>query len=101
MSLLRIYSQNQVHAQRALLLIDQTRTSAPVHAAVNDPNNINTRLLTSWPVAASHIFTVLSFDPLTMCLPSGEYATERTQSECPVSVHCTSVARVLSDSVFR
>jgi len=91
----------RVPRQRALLLMDQTRTSAPVHAAVNDPNNINTRLLTSWPVAASHIFTVLSFDPLTMCLPSGEYATERTQSECPVSVHCTSVARVLSDSVFR
>ena len=33
---------------------------------------------------------VLSFDPLTMCLPSGEYATERTQSECPVSVHSCS-----------
>ena len=32
----------------------------------------------------------LSPDPLTMCLPSGEYATECTQSECPVSVHSCS-----------
>ena len=27
--------------------------------------------------------TVLSSDPLIMCLPSGEYATEDTESECP------------------
>jgi hypothetical protein len=30
----------------------------------------------SLPVAAFHIFTVSSRDALTMCLPSGEYATE-------------------------
>ena len=35
----------------------------------------------------SQILTVLSSDPLTMCLPSGEYDTERTQLECPLSVH--------------
>ena len=35
----------------------------------------------------SQIWTVLSQDPLTMCLPSGEYATEVTGSECPLSVH--------------
>jgi hypothetical protein len=46
--------------------------------------------LTSFPVRAPHIFTVLSSDPLTMCLPSGEYATERTPLECPVSVHSCS-----------
>ena len=34
--------------------------------------------LTSLPVAASQTFTVLSSDPLTMCLPSGEYDTEST-----------------------
>ena len=45
---------------------------------------------TSLLVAASKILTVLSFDPLTMCLPSGEYATEVTSPECPVSVHSCS-----------
>jgi hypothetical protein len=38
------------------------------------------------PVCESQTFTVLSRDPVTMCLPSGEYATEYTQSECPLSV---------------
>ena len=72
--------------QRALLLMAQPRTSAQVHAAANDtPSQTTTR--TSSPLCASHIFTVLSRDPLTMCLPSGEYATEYTESECPVSVH--------------
>ena len=42
------------------------------------------------PVVLSQILTVLSSDPLTMCLPSGEYDTERTQLECPVSVHSCS-----------
>ena len=47
-----------------------------MHAAANDrANQVKTRL-TSLPVAASQTFTVLSRDPLTMCLPSGEYATE-------------------------
>jgi len=57
-----------------------------VHAAANDtPSQTTTR--TSFPLCASHIFTLLSHDPLTMCLPSGEYATEYTDNECPVSVH--------------
>ena len=48
------------------------------------------RTLTSLPVLLSQILTVLSHDPLTMCLPSGEYATECTGSECPLSVHSCS-----------
>jgi hypothetical protein len=43
--------------------------------------------LTSLPVATSQTLTVRSLDPLTTCLPSGEYATELTSSECPFSVH--------------
>ena len=79
----------RVPRQRALLLMDQIRRSASVHAAANDtPSQTTTR--TSSPLCASHIFTVLSRDPLTMCLPSGEYATENTESECPVSVHSCS-----------
>ena len=42
------------------------------------------------PVVLSQILTVLSPDALTMCLPYGEYATENTQFECPVSVHSCS-----------
>ena len=76
----------RVPPQRALLLMAQPRTSAQVHAAANDtPSQTTTR--TSFPLCASHIFTVLSRDPLTMCLPSGEKATDQTGSECPVSVH--------------
>jgi len=37
----------------------------------------------SSPVAASQIRTVLSSDPETMDLPSGEKATENTEEECP------------------
>jgi len=46
-----------------------------------------TRTLTSLPVVLSQILTVMSPDALATCLPSGEYATERTQPECPLSVH--------------
>src|SRR6267154_1593363 len=36
------------------------------------------------PVSASHNQMVLSYDPDTMCLPSGENATELTRLSCPV-----------------
>ena len=39
------------------------------------------------PVVLSQILTVMSPHALATCLPSGEYATERTQPECPLSVH--------------
>jgi len=32
-----------------------------------------------------HNLTVLPSDPDTNCLPSGEYATERTERVCPLS----------------
>jgi hypothetical protein len=35
------------------------------------------------PVLLSQILT-WSWEALAMCLPSGEYATEDTQDECPV-----------------
>jgi hypothetical protein len=38
-------------------------------------------LHTSAPVSAFQIFTRLSADPLTMCLPSGEHETEYTPRE--------------------
>ena len=47
-------------------------------------SNHNTHLLPSLRIPYLHGPVT---DPLTMCLPSGEYATERTESECPVSVH--------------
>ena len=80
----------RVPRQRALLLMDQTRTSASVHAAANDtPSQTTTR--TSFPLLRIPYLHGSVTDPLTMCLPSGEYATESTESECPVSVHfCSS-----------
>ena len=42
------------------------------------------------PVCTSHIITVVSCDPLTTRVPSGEYATEITSPECPVSGHSRS-----------
>jgi hypothetical protein len=76
----------RVPCQRALLLMDQTRRSkhSTQQQTIGQSQN---RTLTSLLVVLSQILTVLSSDPLTMCLPSGEYATEFTQSECPVSVH--------------
>ena len=65
------------------------RTSASAHAAENDTPGQNT-VRTCLPVAAFQTFTVLSYDPLTMCLPSGEYANERTKPECPLSVRSCS-----------
>ena len=42
------------------------------------------RVSTSWPVAASHTFTVLSSLPLTMRLPSGLNATLLTRCRVPL-----------------
>jgi hypothetical protein len=69
--------------------MDQTRRSehSTQQQTIGQSQN---RTLTSLLVVLSQILTVLSSDPLTMCLPSGEYATEFTQSECPVSVHSCS-----------
>ena len=39
------------------------------------------------PVAASQILLVLSPLPLATSLPSGDHATDHTQSECPVREH--------------
>ena len=79
----------RVPRQRALLLMDQTRTSASVHAAANDRamSNHDTHLLACLRIPDLHGVVT---DPLTMCLPSGEYATESTWPECPVSVHSCS-----------
>ena len=62
------------------------------HQRTQQPNNTPSQntVRTSLPVAAFQTFTVLSQDPLTMCLPSGEYATEVTSLQCPVSVHSCS-----------
>jgi hypothetical protein len=59
------------------------------------PSGLNATLFTqsvcplreraSWPVAASHTFTVLSQLPLTMRLPSGLNATLVTPAVCPFS----------------
>ena len=67
-------------------------TPARQHQRTQQPNNTPSQntVRTSLPVAAFQTLTVLSQDPLTMCLPSGEYATEHTVSECPVSVHSCS-----------
>ena len=46
-----------------------------------------TKLLTSAPDSMSQIFTSLSSDALTMCVPTGEASTQFTQSVCPASVH--------------
>ena len=66
---------------------NSARSSKAVRARPKRHSEEETRTLTSSPVVLSQILTVLSFDPLTMCLPSGEYATEVTRFECPVSVH--------------
>jgi hypothetical protein len=79
----------RVPPQRALLLIDQPCTSA--HSKQQQTiGQSQTRTLTNLPVALSQILTVLSPDALAMCLPSGEYATESTGSECPLSAHSCS-----------
>ena len=53
-------------------------------------------MITSAP-AASHILTVLSSDPLTTRVPSGETAKEVTELECPRSVQiCQSGSRSFS-----
>ena len=76
----------RVPPQRALLLMAQTRRSE--HSTQQQTiGRRQTRTRTSLQVVLSQILTVLSPDPLTMCLPSGEYATEFTSSECPRSVH--------------
>jgi hypothetical protein len=43
--------------------------------------------LTSAPDATSQILTVLSFDPLTTSVPSGEKPSEFTLPACPVCLH--------------
>ena len=48
-------------------------------------------LLTSAPVAASQIFTIVSADPLTIRLPSDEKATHFTSPLCPLTGHCGSM----------
>ena len=48
-------------------------------------------------VIGSHSRTVLSFDPETMCLPSGENATDLTQPSCPSNT--SSSCPVLASSV--
>ena len=73
------------HARRI-----SARSSKAIRARPKRHSEEETRTLTSSPVVLSQILTVLSFDPLTMCLPSGEYATEDTVFECPVSVHSCS-----------
>ena len=79
----------RVPRQRALLLMDQTRRSEQ-STQQQTIGRSQTRTLTSFPVVLSQILTVLSSDPLRTCLPSGEYATEFTSPECPLSVHSCS-----------
>ena len=60
------------------------------------PSGLNATLVTvsvcplreriSWPLSASHTFTVLSWLPLTMRLPSGLNATLMTAPVCPLRV---------------
>ena len=62
----------RVPRQRAFLLIARTQHA---YTAANE-RSMSKHDDASLPVAAFHIFTVSSRDALTMCLPSGEYATE-------------------------
>ena len=72
----------RVPRQRALLLMDQTRTSAQC-TQQQMIHQVKPQHAPPSHCCASHIFTVLSRDPLTMCLPSGEYATESHSPSAP------------------
>ena len=59
----------------------------PQSKPIVSPQRTPTKLLTSAPVAASQIFTMLSYDPLTTRFPSRAKATHHTTELCPRSVH--------------
>ena len=71
------------------------------------PSGLNATLLTqpvcplrvriSWPVAASHTFTVLSQLPVAMRLPSGLNATLLTRPVCPLRVRISWPVRGVPD----
>eukprot|EP00290_Baffinella_frigidus_P038780 CAMPEP_0180314888 /NCGR_PEP_ID=MMETSP0988-20121125/32322_1 /TAXON_ID=697907 /ORGANISM="non described non described, Strain CCMP2293" /LENGTH=115 /DNA_ID=CAMNT_0022299663 /DNA_START=84 /DNA_END=428 /DNA_ORIENTATION=- len=54
----------------------------------------HTDVHTSALAATSHIFTSVSFDPVTTRVPSGENATERTHFAWPVNVHTSAPVAV-------